>query len=130
LIQARDGRKGRLDPRLRPLAFERFDECRLFPGFIGARAAVHVDVAVESAAEDVPAKIAGLVRLLDLSFEDLLNVVELAADVDVGDPGADGIAGDRTAFDEQMRVPLHQHVVLERTGLALVGVAADVLRLR
>ena len=59
-----------------------------------------------------------------------LHVVELAADVDVGDLRADRAAADDAAFDQQVRVALHQHVILERARLALVGVAADVLRLR
>ena len=116
-------------PRLRALALERLDERRLLARFVGAGAAVHVDVAVEAAAEDVLAEVAGLVGLVDLGLEDLLHVVELAADVDVGDLRADGVAGDRAPLDQQVRVALHQHVILERARLALVGVAGDVLRL-
>ena len=65
LIEAGDGRERRLDARLRALAFERFDERRLLARLVGAGAAVHVDVAVEAAAEDVLAEEPGLVGLLD-----------------------------------------------------------------
>ena len=130
LIKALDGRKRRLEPRLRALSFERFDECGFFTRLIRTGATMNEHVAIESAAEDVLPEIAGRVRLLELGLEDLLHVVELAADVDVGDLRADRVAGNRAPFDQQMRVALHQHVILERAGLALVGVAADVFRLR
>ena len=58
------------------------------------------------------------------------HVVELAADVDVGRLGAEGPARDHAPFEQQVRVALQQHVVLERARLALVGVDAEVLRLR
>ena len=90
---------------------------------------MHVDVAVEAAAQDVLAKKPGLVGRFDRPLEHLLHVIELAADVDVGDLCADGVAADRASLDDQMRVALHQHVILERARLALVGVAGDVLRL-
>ena len=129
LIEARDRWKRRLDARLRALAFERFDERRFLAGFVRAGAAMHVDVAIEAAAQDVLAEIPGLVRRFDLPLEHLLHVVELAADVDVGDLRADGVAADRASLDDQMRVALHQHVILERPRLAFVGVTGDVLRL-
>ena len=62
-------------------------------------------------------------------LEDVLHVEELAADVDVGDLRADRVAADRAPLDEQMRIALHQQVILERARLALVGVAGDVARL-
>ena len=70
---------------------------------------------------------AARVRLVDRALEHVLHVEELAADVDVGDLRADGVAGDRAPFDQQVRVALHQQVILERARLALVGVAGDVL---
>ena len=54
---------------------------------------------------------------------------ELAADIDVGDLRADGITPDRAAFEEQVRVALHQEMIFERPGLAFVGIAGDVARL-
>ena len=74
-------------------------------------------------------RIPGRPCLLDLHLEHFLHVVELAADIDVGDLRANRVAADQAPFEEQMRVPLHQHVILERAGLALVRVAAEVLRL-
>ena len=80
--------------------------------------------------EDVLADVALRVGLGELGLHQLLHVVELAADVDVGDLRADRPAADQAPLEEQVRVALHQHVVLERARLALVGVAADVLRQR
>ena len=130
VVETFDRRKRRLQARLRALAFERLDERRLLARFVGAGAAMHVDVAVEAAAVDVLAEVPGLIGLGDRALERLLHVEELAADVDVGDLRADRVAADRAPLDQQVRVALHQHVILERARLALVGVAGDVLRLR
>src|SRR5262245_12440580 len=128
VVETRHRGKGRLDPRLRPLAFERLDERGLLAGLVGAGAAMNHDVAVEAAAHDVLAGIPLCVRLRELRLEHLLDVIELAADVDVGDLRADRPAADQAALEEQVRVPLHEHVILERARLALVRVARDVLR--
>src|SRR5579862_7902666 len=85
-----------------------------------------VHLAVEASPEDVLADEPGGPGLGQLGLEDLLYVVELAPDVDVGRLGSDGVAADEAPLNEQVRVPLHEHVVLERARLALVGVAADV----
>src|SRR5688572_16260752 len=60
LVEARDRRERRLQPRLGALALERLDERRLLPRLVGARAAVDEHVAVEAAAEDVLSEITGL----------------------------------------------------------------------
>jgi hypothetical protein len=120
--------KRRLVARLGTLALERFEQRGLFARFVGAGAAVDVHLAVEARAEDVPAEEPARVRLVDRPLEHLLHMEELAADVDVRHPGADGITRNRAAFDEQVRIALHDQVVLERAGLAFIGVAGDVLR--
>ena len=56
LIETRDRRERRLDARLRSFPFERFDQRCLLPGFVRTGTPVHVDVAVETAAEDVLAR--------------------------------------------------------------------------
>src|SRR5690606_34033557 len=118
------------DARLRALAFERLDQRRLLAGLIRAGAAMDEHVAVEPGAEDVLAQVTGAIGLFDGRLERLLHMVELAADVDVRRLRADRVAADRAPLDQQVRVALHQHVILERSRLALVGVAADVLSLR
>src|SRR5262249_12246295 len=85
------------------------------------------DVTGEPGTQHVWTEEAVGVRLLDGTLEDSLDVKKLASDVDVSDLGANGIARDRTTLNQQMGVPLHQQMVFERSRLALVGVARDVL---
>ena len=54
----------------------------------------------------------------------------LAAHVEVAVLAAGREGGDRHRLDERERVALHQHAVLERAGLGLVGVADQVVRAR
>src|SRR5260370_40610973 len=85
-----------------------------------------VDVPIELGAEDAVAQESAAVCLVDGALEDTLHVEELAADVDVRDLGAYRKAGNRAALDQQMRVALHDQMVLERARLALVRVAGEV----
>ena len=57
--RAFDGGKRRLDPRPGPLAFEAFDQARLFAADVRARPAVQVDVEIEARAENVLAQQTG-----------------------------------------------------------------------
>ena len=58
-VETEHGREiRRLDARIGALAFERLDQAGLFAADVGARAAMNVDLGVESGAEDVlPEKI-------------------------------------------------------------------------
>src|SRR5206468_10795785 len=85
------------------------------------------DVAVEAGAKHVTAEKSARIGLFDRTLEDGLHVEELAADIDVGDLGADGVARDRASLEHEVRIPLHQQVIFERAWLAFVGVARDVL---
>src|SRR5262249_15589352 len=128
LVETGDRWKRRLETRLRTLAFERLDERRLLARLVRSGAAVHEDVAVEARTEDVLAEKAGPVRFLDGLLDDELHVIELAPYIDVSNLRPDRVAADGAPFDQQVGIALHEHVVLERARLALVGVAADVLR--
>ena len=119
-------RKRRFVARLRALALERLEQRRLLARFVGAGAAVHVDVAVEAGAEDVLAENPPGVGLVDGALELVLHVEELAANVDVGDLRANGIAANRAPFNQQVRIALDQQMVLEGAGLALVRIARDI----
>ncbi len=130
LIETGDGRERRLDSRLRALPFQRLEQRRFLARFVRARSAVHVDLAVEIGAQDAAAGIAGGVGFLDGALENMLHVHELAPDVDVGDLGADRVAADEASFEQQVRIALHQHMILERARLALVGIAGEIFRLR
>ena len=50
----------------------------------------------------------------------------LVADVDIGDAGLRGVAGEDDPFEHLMRVFFHQDAVVEGAGFALVGVDAHV----
>ncbi len=128
-VQADERGKRRFVARLGPLPLERLEERRLLARFVRAGAAVKIDVAIEARAEDVLPQEAVGIGLVDRALEDVLHVQEFAADVDVGDLCADGVTPDRTAFDEQVRIAFHQEMILERSRLALVGVAGDIARL-
>ena len=62
----------------------------------------------------------------DRALQPACDPLVLAADVDEPLAGADGVAGQRQPFQQQVRVALHQDAVLERPRLRLVGVADDV----
>src|SRR5262249_26864988 len=128
-VEADDRRERRLVARLRALAFERLEKRRLLAGLVRAGAAVHVNVAVETRAEDGLAEKAGLVRLLDCRFEGALHVEELTSYIDVGHLRADRVAANRAPLDQEVRIAFHQQMVLEGARLAFVGVARDVARI-
>jgi hypothetical protein len=86
-----------------------------------------MDLNVGAGAQHVFAEIAGLPRFVDGLLENPGAQHEFAADVNVGRLRADGVAGDRDAFQNLMRIALHELAVLEGARLAFVGVAAEVL---
>ncbi len=68
------------------------------------------------------------VRLRERPLHDRPGLGELAADVDVRHLGADRVCRDRGALEERVRRPPHDFAVLERPGLRLVRVHAEVVR--
>ena len=54
----------------------------------------------------------------------------LGTQIDVALRGADCDARDRHALDQHERIAFHQHAVGERSRIAFVGIAGDVLLLR
>ena len=118
--------KRRLDARIGALALQGFDQAGLLAADVGARAAVHVHVEVEAAAEDVRAQQPVGVGRGNGPFQTLRAVRELAPDVDVGGMGADGVGRDEDAFQQHVGIVFDDGPVLERSGLALVGVAAQI----
>src|SRR6185436_12700748 len=130
VVEPDDSRKRRLVARLRALALERLEQRGLLPRFVRTGAPMEVDIAIKARTKHVPAEEATLVRLVDGVLEDVLDVEELAADVDVGDLGPDGVTRNRASLDQQMRVAFHQEVILERPRLAFVGIAGEVFGVR
>ena len=116
------GGERRLEAGLARAALEALDEGRLLPADVGAGPAVDEDVEVVPGPGGVAADEAGGVGLVDGLVEDDGLVEVLAADVDVGGPGAHGEAGEEAALDELVRVLPHDLPVLAGARLGLVGV--------
>ena len=132
LIKAEHGREiRRLDPRISALAFERFDQPGLLAADVSARAAMHVDLAVETRAENVLAEETAFARASASAFSRICAPSgKLAADVDIGELRADREARDDHPFEQLMRILMNDVAILERARLRLVRVANQIDRLR
>ena len=125
--QTLDRRERRAGTRLAAVPFDGGHQRRLFAADERARAEADVKVEVETRAEDVLAQKPHLARLLNGDGEALDRDRVLCADVHIALVRADGVPRDRHRFDDGVRVALQNGAVHERAGVALVGVAADVL---
>ena len=126
--QTGDRRERRALAGLPLAALEGLQEPGLLTADVSACAPMEVDVEVHAAAEHVPAEVAGRVGLGDGGAQSLERPPVLGPHVHVGD--VDGVrpGRDQQPLDELVRVELQDLPVLERGGLALVGVAGDVAR--
>ena len=87
---------------------------------------MHVDLDWMVDAERPLAEVARRPRLGERLLEPLDRECQLSPNVDVGNRRADRIAGDDRPLDETVRIQIHDTAVLERPGLALVGVDDEV----
>ena len=94
---------------------------------VGAGALDDGHVEGEAGAEDVLAEQARLARPRDGVVERGLGARVLGADEDEAVLGADRVAGERDALEQQRRVALHQDLVDVGAGVALVAVGDDEL---
>ncbi len=101
-------------PRQAALALDRFDHRGFFAADIGAGAAAQMHAGVRGEA--------GRAHLGDLVGEHQPHLGIFVADIDVDVGGLDHPGGDQHAFDETVRIAFEIVAVLERAGLALVGV--------
>ena len=129
LVEAADGEPGRAVARVSALALDRRDEARRLAADVGPGAAVDDDVAGEVAAEDALAGEARGVGLVERALDAAERQVELAADVDERVADLQRVRGDQHRLEQQVRRMLEDPAVLERAGLALVGVGAEVMGL-
>ena len=74
-------------------------------------------------AQNRPAQQAGIAPALQHRLQRLQQIAVLAAQVHQADPCADDVCGNRHALEHRVGLAAQQHVVLEGTGLALVGIA-------
>ena len=127
-VQAEVRRERRLEARLALLALERLEQRGFLAADVGAGADERVEVEVDAGAQHVPAEQARRVGLLERRLEARHGLGhELAADVVVADRGAHRVAADGHALDQRVRVVAQDVAVVAGAGLALVGVADDVL---
>ena len=107
-------------------AFAGRDERPFLAADIGAGAELEADVEVEALdAEDVLAEHAAGPAVGQDLLDQLAQIDVLAPQIEDAFAGADGTRRDGHALDEQVGPFGQQHAVLERAGLALVGVADD-----
>ncbi len=125
--QALHRREGRPDAGLAALALDRGHQSGLLAADERAGAQADVDVKIKAGVKDVLAQQAVLTGLLDGNLQALDRNGVLGTDVDVALVGADGVAGDGHGLQHAVGVALQHGAVHERAGVALVGVAADIL---
>jgi hypothetical protein len=88
--------------------------------------AVQMELKVESGAQDILAEIALGTRLVDRALHAPAGKRVFGTHEDVGGARLDRESADDSAFDQLVRVALHQQPVLEGAGLHLVGVNHEV----
>ena len=127
LEQALDRREGRTGPGLAAVALDGGHQRGLLAADESAGAQTEVDIEVKAGAEDVLAQQSVFPGLLDGDLETVNGDGVLGPDVDVALVGADGVAGDGHSLQHHVGVAFQNGTVHERAGVALVGVAADIL---
>ena len=86
-----------------------------------------VELEAEVRTEQAVAQEAGGARFFQGFLEALVDFEDFAVDVVVADADAHGVGGDGHAFNHDVRIEAQDVAVLERAGLAFVGVADQVL---
>ena len=129
-VKTHHRREGRLDAGVASQALQGIQQSGLFAAFIGARPRMGAKLEIEPGAAQVLAEIAAAVGFRQRPIDNLEEVAILASNIDETLVSLDGIARDDNAFDELMRVILHQGAVFAGAGLALIRVAHHVLGLR
>jgi hypothetical protein len=112
---------------LAALALDAVEQSRLFAAHIRTGGHDHLEAVVETAAFDVVADPALRFDVRHRLLHDLHRLGVLGADVQHACIGTHAVAGDHHAQQHQVRTLLQQVTVAEGSGIALVGVAHDVL---
>ena len=123
-----DDGEGRLVAGLAPIALDRLEDRGLLAADVRTRPLAHLDVERESLTEHVVSEIPAPPRFGQRSAEHMVRVRILTAQVDEPLVAIRCVGRDRHRLDQRERVSLHDHPVLERAGLGLVGVADQVMR--
>src|ERR1035437_5949375 len=119
----------RLDARIRPLAFERFDEAGFLAANVSARAAMDVNFQIVTGAENVFAEEIFLAGFLDGAIQNFRAFGHFAAYVNVGELHVVREARDDHAFDQLMRIFVHDLAILECARLGFIRITNQINRL-
>ena len=128
-VQAFHRQARRAVARVALLAFDRRQQAGRLAAHVRTRALDDDEIHHELGAVERPAEVAGRIRLLDRGLQAAIRQVELAAHVDERVAHAERVAGDQHRLDQLVRVVLEDPAILERAGLAFVGVRAQEVRL-
>ncbi len=129
-VETLDRRKGRLHARMTAIAFQAGEQRRLFATLVGTSAAMYHNLQLLAAAKDVLPRIALGFGLFNGLNQTCIGKIVLAADVDEGRFGLNGMGTEDDAFDQLMGVVLHDDAVFEGAGLRLVRVDHQIARKR
>ena len=122
------GKERRLQPGHATVAFQAFDQRRLFADNVRSGAPVQHDVDTEVGAKNVFADVSGRVRIVQGNCNALLGNRHFAAYVQKALRESRGIAGNQTTFDQLVRVALHEQAILIGARLAFVAIDHEVAR--
>ncbi len=125
--QPLDRRQGRLEPHQTPLAFEALQQGGFLAAHIGAGPQSHFEMERLARAQQIVAEISARISRGDRRIEGDMRMGVFAAQINVAPGRPDRQTGDRHALDQHERVAFHDHAVRKRTGIALIGVADNVL---
>ena len=125
--QTLDCGEGRTGTGLAALALDGGHQSGLLTADEGAGTQTQADIKAEAGAENILAQQAILMRLPDsrLQMGDSQRI--LRTNINITLIGTDGIAGDGHGLQHRMGVAFQNRAIHECAGVALIGVAADVL---
>ena len=118
-------REGRLVAREGMFAFEGIEERSFFSANVSTCSAADVKVEGEAAIEDVVAEKACFEEFGEATFEEGVGLGVFVTEVDESPGRASGKASDDHAFEEGIRIVVHEGAILEATRFAFVGVTDD-----
>ena len=110
-VQSHDGGKRRLDARIAALALERFHQRRFFAAFIRASASVNQQIKINSRPKNIFSQITAGIGFRDGRIHSVQHVAVFAANVNEALVGVDGATRDNHAFNQLVRIHLHQRPV-------------------
>src|SRR5690242_10745229 len=106
-----NGRKGRLKSYFPALAFQAFEQGRLFAADISTGAEPNIYMETLPATSDIRAQIILFFGKCHGTLESPESVRIFGAHIDITAGGSHGDSGNRHSFDQDERVALHNHAI-------------------